>query len=176
MLHLIGKNPATLDVKPLSHYKRTLKQLEAKALAREGGCYSLLEYAEMKAKGISSDPFGLGRFNVVIFRQGSFTIACITEDSRPVSFGYAKRNAAFDADNPAKSENIAVHRAISNCFVEEIKELDRPADSYVYAVPAQWSKEDIESAEAKMSVTGTIFEVNRIKPVHAEYTEGLRVE
>lgn len=133
MLHLVAKNPATLDLKPLSNYKRTFRQLEKKALAREGGCFSMLEDSDEMARGISE--MELSRFDIVIFRQGSFTIATIVRDGNFVCVGYAKRNCSVDADNPAKSENVAVHRAISNCFVDQILVMERPADSLVFTQP-----------------------------------------
>lgn len=151
MLHFISKNPATLSIQPLTKYRRTFKQAEAKAKKTGRNCTLDFEFEYAM---------------VLVFRQGNFTIACIVNtDGMPITFGYAKRNAAFDAENPAKSENIAVHRAISNCFVEEVKELDRPADSLVL-FPEQWDKDIMDAA--RYLKPAFALEVNRIKPALTE--------
>lgn len=153
MLHFVSKNPSTLDVKPLSHYKRTFRQIERKAMARQGGCFSTLESTKRVAQGLPDDE--LDEHNVLIFRQANFTIACLTFNGEPVGFGYAKRNPLDVDDDPAKSENISIHRAISNCFVDEIRDMARPADSFVYRM-------ELVRAQPE---DGEPMEVNRVKPV-----------
>lgn len=166
MLHFIGKNSATLDYKPLTNYLRTFRQLEKKALAREEGVYSTLEDSDRKAMGIAEDLREMEQYGVLIFRQGSFTIACITFRGCPVSFGYAKRNVSHDVENPARSENIAIHRAISNCFVEEIKDLSKTPDSMVYIVEhGVMSQEEHEQFKKAVETPGEAFEVHRIQPI-----------
>lgn len=156
MLHFIGKNPATLDVKPLTNYTRTFRQIERKARKRGGKVICVMFGNRIKVPE-SVSAIDLGFHQVLLYRQGSFTIAAILDSQEsPISFGYAKRNPA-DKENPEKSEHIAVHRAISNLFVEEVKQLDGQPDSLVFSYDVETT-----SYTKQANKPNAAFDVHRI--------------
>jgi hypothetical protein len=136
MLHFVSENPYTKVYEPLSKYEKTLRRIKAGAKAKE----TLL-----------AEDSGLEALRVMIFRQGSFTVATIfIDETQIISQGVAKRNADYDEENPLKGEHLAVRRAIQNLFVEEVREL---------------TINDVDSLGAKVSDENEdgVFEVERVR-------------
>lgn len=147
MLRFISENPATLTSHPFTRYKKTWERAQRKAI--EKGLKSTLNLEALPLTEMH--PSEMVWMDVLVFRQGSFTVAVIRYKDNPVSIGYAKRNVDMeDKDNPAKGEHLAVRRAILNCFVEDLKEMDTEPDS----LGVQSSPEDEDG----------VFEVQRVPP------------
>lgn len=148
MHHAVSENSFTVDVHPLSKYRKTFFRAQKKAF--EKGQILIVDPSK-RPMDMLTEP-DLTAFSVAIFRQGAFTTALVIWMEQPVCVGVCKRNQ-LDKDAPARGEHLAVRRAIHNLFADDLKELSSEKFDPLVIL----DEPDVMDADG-------VFEVERVAP------------